>query len=95
MLDALLQYAGEKDRVCPVPLRWDELWKMLPDRRRERSDWEPPLPLILGAWWHTSNLDKIVRLRVHIEWANEHGVLEQVDSFLRGLPESDWHHLKD
>lgn len=81
--------------MCPQPNRWDELWKLLPQRRWAGPGWEPPLPLILGARWHTSNLEKMVRLRLHLEWAEAHGVLHEIDAFLRSLPESDWHHLSD
>ena len=38
---------------------------MLPDRRREGSGWEPPLPLILAAWHTTSALSKMLRLEEH------------------------------
>jgi hypothetical protein len=66
---------------------------MLPDRQREGMGWNPPLPLILGAWWHTSALEKQLRLREHIAYAEEKGVLPQVERFLRGLGEDEWAHL--
>lgn len=95
MLEALLEYAQASERVCPVPDKWHELWKMLPDRRREGSGWEPPLPLILSGCWHSSNLDKRLRLQQHLRWADEHGALPQIDAFLRALAEFEWHHVKD
>lgn len=94
-LDSILEYCREGERVCPVPHRWDELWNMLPERRRVGSGWEPPLPLILSAWWHASNLQKASRLADHVRWAEAHGVLDAVASFLRELPEDQWHHLRD
>lgn len=68
---------------------------MLPDRRQIGAGWEPPLPLILGAWHHVSNLEKMLRLAEHIQWADKHGKLTEASAFLRGLVESDWHHLGD
>ena len=68
---------------------------MLPDRRRLGGSWEPPLPLILAAWWQTPILPKVIRLREHLEYAERHGVLDRVDAFLRALPETEWAHISD
>lgn len=93
---ALIEYAGMNGRLCLQPHAWSELWKLLPDKVRNSSGgWEPPLPLILGAWWHTTGLEKTLRLRDHIEWADSHGNIEEVDAFLRGLPEHLWFHISD
>jgi hypothetical protein len=93
--EKLLAYCRGNSRVCPQPRRWNELWEMLPNKVQVGAGWKPPLPLILTAWHHTSNLEKMMRLSDHIAWAHEHGVFEKVDSFLRGLPENEWHHLHD
>lgn len=95
MLDELLAYVQADDRVCPKPQQWDAMWKMLPDRQRVGAGWEPALPLILAAWWETPILLKVLRLREHIEYAAARGLLEQVDGFLRSLPESQWAHKCD
>lgn len=92
-VEALVRYSQENGRVCPVPARWDDLWQMLPERRRVGGGWEPALPLILAAWSSTPALLKILRLREHVQWAADHGALRMVDGFLRSLPESDWAHL--
>jgi len=93
MLDALLQHVRDKGRVCPVPRRWHELWEMLPARRRVGHGWEPPLPRILAAWWDTPPLMKMMLLQEHIWYADTHGVLTDIDQYLRRLPEDDWAHL--
>ena len=95
MLQELVSFVRENRRVCPVPRRWNELWEMLPSRRRVGDSWEPPLPLILAAWWHTPPFMKMLRLQEHIEYAKAHGVLADIDRYLRGLPEEDWAHLGD
>lgn len=95
-LEALKKYAQESDRVCPVPDKWNQLWEMLPNRKRTPSgSWTPPLPLILSAWWETPASMKRLRLYEHLEYAAQNGVLEDVDLFLKNLPEKDWAHLSD
>jgi hypothetical protein len=94
MLDDLLTYVRADGRVCPQPARWQELWEMLPDRRRlNAGGWEPPLPVILGAWWDTPALLKLLRLEEHVRYAAHHGALSQVDAFLRSLGEKEWAHF--
>ncbi len=89
-LEDLLTFVGQGGRVCPMPQEWNQLWEMLPARRRVGQGWEPPLPLILAAWHDTTAVAKMVRLREHIEYAAQHGGLEQVDRFLRSLPAAAW-----
>ena len=87
----LISYSKRNGRVCPH--KWVELYEMLPTKlHNERG---PSLPLILAAWFITSNLMKILRLREHIVWADQHDAIDMVDEFLRSLPEDGWHHLKD
>lgn len=93
---ALLEYARQNGRICPQPQTWDRLWKLLPNRTQKPSGgWNPPLPLILAAWWNATGLDKMLRLQEHIEWADTHGAIDVVDNYLRGLSEEDWFHGKD
>ena len=92
MLDQLLAYVKAANRMCPRAQQWNRLWKMLPARGRKEGGWEPPLPLILGAWWETSEAEKQEALRDQITWAAEHGAIEEVDRFLRDLPEEEWEH---
>ena len=94
-LGSLLEYVKAEQRVCPMPVRWNELWEMLPGRQRRGSSWEPPPPLILAAWWDTPSFFKMERLAEHITYAHAHGVLAAVDRFLRALPESEWAHLSE
>jgi hypothetical protein len=89
-LQLLLEYVKADGRVCLMPICWDELWKMLPDRRRVGSSWNPPPPLILGAWNYSANWEKALRLSEHILYASEHGVLDEVDRYLRSLRPEQW-----
>jgi len=90
-LHDLLEYVNDEGRICPEPSKWHQLWEMLPDKNRVGSGWNPPLPLILAAWDHTTGLEKMLRLKQHIEYATEKGVLDNVEQFLRNLPEEEWH----
>ena len=92
-VDQVLAVATENNRICPQPQKWQQLYELLPDKKRKGAGWEPSLPLLMVAWWDTPAMSKILRLREHIEWAAEHGGLEQVHAFLQSLPEEEWHHL--
>jgi hypothetical protein len=87
----LIAYCRENGRICPQPDYWDRLWKMLPGLDSPEGQ-NLPIPLILGGWHYSSNIQKIERLKMHIEWADQHGAIDNVDAFLRGLREEDWHH---
>ena len=94
-LEEALVVANSHNRVCPQPQRWNELYELLPNRKRVGLGWEPALPLILAAWWDTSDSSKVVRLREHLDWASAHGAIDSVHSFMCELRESDWHHAGD
>src|SRR5258708_3409880 len=94
-VEALLAYCRANDRVCLLPQKWNQLWEMLPDRRRVGANWEPALPLILATWNETPAILKMVRLSEHIGWVEKHGGLDEVGVFLRTLDESEWHHIGD
>jgi hypothetical protein len=89
--DELFAIAGKDDRVCPQPMVWNRIWEALPDRHRKGPGWEPPLPLILGAWWETSDSEKRERFHLHLRWACEHGAAEAVAVFLSNMMRDDWH----
>jgi hypothetical protein len=86
----LLEYVKADGRICPNPQEWQALWEMLPDKKSVGEGWEPPLPLVLGAWWDTPLLAKIFRFEEHIRYADEHGALDDVDIYLRSLKHEQW-----
>lgn len=93
---ALLEYCRANGRFCPQPKHWHCMWEMLPGREQKSTGgWNPSLPLILAAWWDAAGLEKMLRLQEHIRWADEHGVIDEVDDCLRGLSEGHWFHGKD
>jgi hypothetical protein len=69
-----------KEFVCPLPMKWNEVWQILDDAREARGDPEvppPPVPPILAAW-HVPALWKMVRWRETLEWAEKHGFLHLI-----------------
>jgi hypothetical protein len=94
-LEQLIAYCRENGRVCPVPQQWNRLYEMLPDKTARGAGWNPPAPLILAAWWETSDDEKQVRLELHLRWAAEDHALDRVEAFIRSLTESEWYHRGD
>ena len=92
-LSDLVEYCKSNNRVCPQPMLWNQLWELLPDRKRVGMGWQPPLPLILAAWWDTPALFKQIRFLDHIQWAFDHNVLGKADQYLRSLSEDQWYHF--
>jgi hypothetical protein len=91
-LNDLLAYVKAEGRICPMGTCWNRLWEMLPDKTRVGRDWDPPLTL--AVWWETPLLAKSLRLDRHIRYAAEHGALNEVDSYLRGLRPDEWFYGK-
>ena len=90
--DEFLKRLIDEGKVCPMPTKWKMLWEMLPDRKRVGSGWEPALPLILAAWWATTDEQKMERFQAHVLYAEEKGLLNKIVDFLNSLPEEDWYY---
>lgn len=85
-LQRVIEATISAKRICPQPQKWDQLVRMLP----RRGD-EPLPPLILAAWWHTSDQQKRERFLDHLQYADEVGALDRVVAFLAALQTDDWH----
>lgn len=81
---------------CPQPTYWNHLYDMLPDKKRDPSSggWIPALPLNTKSPGAIGLL-KIMILHEHIVWADKHGVIDEVDTYLRNLSEEQWFHGND
>ena len=90
-LDEVLKIATQDWRICPQPQQWKKLWELLPNRRRKESGWEPSLPLILAAWWETTNEQKQQRFHDHVRWADEHDALQVIADFIDQMGDNDWY----
>src|SRR5690348_14727586 len=76
-LESLLSYCRQNNRVCPQPKYWNEFWAQLPGRTQSTHRWTPAPPLILAAWPHASDAEKMQRLSEHIAWAATHDALDE------------------
>jgi len=85
-LESLLEYCNSNDRICPMPMKWNDFFNMLKDN--SKAD----LPLILNGWEMSSPLEKHLRFEDHIKWAFRNNQLDEVGKYLRALPEEDWAH---
>ena len=88
--DELMVIARRNNRVCPNKTEWLRLYQLLEGDRY--IDLQPP-PVEQGSWGKLTQLQKRMRFREHIEWAERHGRLDVVAGFMHGLAESDWVHM--
>jgi hypothetical protein len=90
--DTLWKYCLANNRV--IPKDWSKLYEILINKRQKPSGgWEPSLPLILAAWNYTTPIEKQLRFKEHIQWANDNNQIEKIGSYLRSLPEEEWYHF--
>lgn len=89
-IDELIQFAQQDNRVCPKADYWNGLWEKLPDKKRVGAGWNPPLPLILAGAYCTSDDEKRDRLVVHLRYAEQKGVLDSIELYLKGLNGDQW-----
>ncbi len=92
-LDEVMLLARRNNRACPLPAPWAALHALLPPRPAAGRSMPPPPPVDGPAWGATSAMQKRLRLRDQIEWADRAGVLQEVFGFLSALPEEQWHHF--
>ncbi|MBI2768071.1 MAG: hypothetical protein HYX47_00470 [Burkholderiales bacterium] len=90
-VEEVILESRRSNRVCPLPARWVQLYEMLPGKTHN----QPPPPITGPAWRATPSMSKRMCMRDHIEWAGQHGGLDEVMAFLKMLPEEQWHHMGD
>ena len=90
--ETIWSYCKSENRA--IPKDWNKLWQMLHNKRQKPSGgWEPSMPLILAAWYETTPIEKHLRFREHIQWAEKNNQLEEIGKYLRSLPEIEWFHF--
>lgn len=92
-LEEVMGLARRNNRACPLPAPWAAFHRLLPPRESQGRRFTPPAPVDGAAWGATSAMQKRLRLRDQIEWADRAGVLPAVHEFLSALPEEQWHHF--
>lgn len=92
--DSLWDYCTANNRLVPMPPQWNQVFGMLKNTRQKPSGgWEPPLPLILAEWHHSMPIEKQLRFKEHLNWAETQGQLAEIAALLRSLPETQWCHF--
>ncbi len=94
-LDIVMVEARRKNRVCPRPRRWQQLYDMLPAKQMVNGMPHPPAPVIGPAWNAVAPLGKRLCFREHLEWAERHGMLVEVFALIQSLTEEEWFHMED
>ncbi len=91
-LEDLIRYSKSNNRIVPCPPKWNEIYEMLPNRKRVGAGWDPPIPLILGGWWYSTEHEKQQRFFQHLRYAEKNGIIKEVSGFIRSLTEDEWCH---
>lgn len=86
-LEKLFTLTSAGNRICPVPLKWIEFWKSIGATHQK----DLAQPLILAGWSFSSDREKRDRFQLHIRYAAEHGLLDEVETFITSLRPGDWH----
>lgn len=90
--EELVYFVHRHKYLCPNPASWNEMSRLLPESvETDQGENRPPVPLILGGWYASSDEDKNRRLLEQIFWADKFGRLIQIDQFLRKLAPGDWY----
>ena len=92
-VDEVMLLARRNNRACPLPGPWTQLHALLPAHSARGRALAPPPPIDGPAWDQVSPMQKRLRVRDHIEWADRAGVLREVHEFLARLPEEEWLHF--
>ena len=86
-LEELKAYCSEKNRVCPYPIYWNEMYELIVGRMKT----DLPVPLILAGWWMSDDEQKSSRVQMHLDYAARNGTLDEVDRYIRGLTDDQWY----
>ena len=90
-LDDVMLVARKNNRASPMPAQWKALHDLLATHQQHGP---AAPPLIDGpAWDVVSPMQKRLRLRDQLEWAERAGTLAAVHAFLVALSEEDWLHF--
>lgn len=92
MLADIISHMEGHRYICPIPQSWQHVYSLLPGKKRVAAGFDPPVPLILGAWGHTNDQEKRQRFQIHLEYAVKNNVVNDVCDYLAGLSAGEWLH---
>ena len=85
--EELIKYCSDNNRVCPIPIKWQEVLDIL-----KIGVGNPGYltPLILGGWDSTDE-EKRDRVNKQIEYAASNPEMyKKLENFLLGLKDDQW-----
>lgn len=84
----LMAELRKENRVCPLPTRWLEFYRILQDAAGR--DPLPAPPLTGSAWAATPDSAKRQCFVEQAEWVVKRGLITKAYEFLSALPKTDW-----
>jgi hypothetical protein len=73
--------------ICPIPLRWNQIYEaLLSECKANRIASSPPVPLILGGWAYSNDVQNAETWKATESWAQENGLAKHVV-----VPAGDWY----
>jgi hypothetical protein len=90
-LDEVLLVARRNNRASPMPGPWKAFHALLLAQPQHGDP--APGPVDGPAWDAVSPMQKRLRLRDQLEWAERVGALAPAQAFLLSLSEDDWHYF--
>ncbi len=91
---ALLEYCLMNDKVCPKRDFWNHLWVINAKAKTFDSLLnQNKLPVLDKNSTEKEKIQRSVRLRKYIEYADKNKLIDEMDKFLRSIPEDKWHHF--
>ena len=91
---ALLEYCLMNDKVCPKRDFWNHLWVINAKAKTFDSLLnQNKLPVLDKNSTEKEKIQRSVRLRKYIEYADKNKLIDEMDKFIRSIPEDKWHHF--
>lgn len=81
----------KENRVCPKPIFWNDINEIAISNCINGSE-HPPIPLILGGWFYSSDEEKAHRLWTLISWSYQNKTSTLIWAYLIRLKNQDWHY---
>lgn len=89
-LDNMKEYLIN-DRICPQPMKWNELYSLLKDEVG-KNKLSPPL--LLAGWNFSNDYQKKDRFQQHLQLIKEENLTAAM-AFLEELNEKEWYHNEE
>ncbi|MDE2607336.1 MAG: hypothetical protein KGL68_15580 [Burkholderiales bacterium] len=86
----LMAEIRKEGRICPLPTRWLEFYRVLQDAAHGAA--LPAPPMSGSAWAANTPATKRNCFAAQVAWAVEQGCVPQAYEFLSALPKSDWYY---